>query len=101
MNNVILIYNDKELKKEFKIETIKRLSEYFVFILYYCGRYLFGVRYLYYGKKKINQEYIFCSEIKGLYHSCILETIKIFPTGNYYSFLDNNILTNNKNETFI
>lgn len=146
IDNVILIcngeiYNNKELKKEFQIETlsnsdcevilhlykkigiketIKRLSGYFAFILYdiekdfyYCGRDPFGVRSLYYGKKKTNKEYIFCSEIKGLYNSCIPETIKIFPSGyyfngkefiNYYNFLDSsfdNILTKNKTEIFI
>ena len=107
------IYNYKELKIKYQIETksnsdceiilhlykkigieetIKQLSGYFAFILYdiekdlyYCGRDPFGVRSLYYGKKKINQEYIFCSEIKGLYHSCLPESIKIFPSGHYFN----------------
>ena len=118
LKNIILvcngeIYNFKELKNEYKIETnsdsdceiilhlykkigieetIKRLSGYFAFILYdidkdlyYSGRDPFGVRSLYYGKKKTNNEYIFSSEIKALYKSCIPETIKIFPPGHYWN----------------
>ena len=101
------IYNHNELKQEYNIETesksdceiilhlyekigmertIKKLSGYFSFFLYdtikniyFIGRDPFGVRSLYFGRKKTNREYIFSSEIKSLYPSCIPETIQVFP----------------------
>ena len=107
------IYNFRELKNKYKLETksnsdceiilhlynkigieetLKCLSGYFSFILYdmdkdlyYCARDPFGVRSFYFGKKKTNNEYIFSSEIKALYKSCIPETIEIFPSGHYFN----------------
>ena len=117
INQIILlcngeIYNYKELKEEYNIETesnsdceiilhlykkigieetIQKLSGYFAFLLYDCskkiyfiGRDPFGVRSLYYGKKKSNKEYIFSSEIKSLYPSCLSDTIQVFPVGHYF-----------------
>ena len=109
------IYNHKQLKKKYQIETIgnsdceiilhlykkigielllKEISGYYAFILfdtikktYFIARDPNGLRPLYFGKKKTNHQYIFCSEIKGLYSSCFPESIQIFPSG---YFLTNN-----------
>ena len=106
------IYNFKDLKEEYNIETrgnsdceiilhlykkigieetIKKLSGYFAFILYdiskkvyFTGRDPFGVRSFYYGKKKSNKEYIFSSEIKSIYPICLKDTINVFPVGHYF-----------------
>ena len=72
----------------------KEISGYYRFILfdtikktYFIARDPNGLRPLYFGKKKTNHQYIFCSEIKGLYSSCFPESIQIFPSG---YFLTNN-----------
>lgn len=110
------VYNFQELKKEFHIltdsqsdcevilylyqkigleETLKKLSGYFSFFLYdfskniyFVARDPFGVRSLFFGKKKSNREFIFTSELKSLYPSCLPETIQVFPPGYYFNGKD-------------
>lgn len=120
------IYNYKELKSEFNVETysksdceiilylyekkysiesiIKKLDGVFSFILYdgennllYVARDPFGVRPLFFGKDLYNN-YVFASEMKSIYNLCNPLTINQFNPGFFmtYSFHCNKVLKYSK-----